>query len=54
MAKAKESMTEQILETIENMFRMEIENADKSFSEFRMSVNIEGNNVARLEKGSVP
>ncbi len=50
VAKAKESMTEQILETIENMFRMEIENADKSFSEFRMSVNIEGNNVARLEE----
>lgn len=49
-AKAKESMTEQILETIENMFRMEIEKADKSFSEFRMSVNIEGNNVARLEE----
>lgn len=50
VAKAKESMTEQILETIENMFRMEIENADKSFSEFRMSINIEGNNVARLEE----
>lgn len=49
-AKAKESMTEQILETIENMFRMEIEKADKSFSEFRMSVNIEGNNIARLEE----
>lgn len=49
VAKAKVSMTEQILETIENMFRMEIENADKSFSEFRMSVNIEGNNIAKLE-----
>ncbi len=49
VAKTKAAMTEQILETIEQMFRMEIGKADKCFVEFRMSVNIEGNNIARLE-----
>lgn len=49
VAKNKARMTEEILETIDNMFRMELENMDRSFSEFRMSVNIEGNNIAKLE-----
>lgn len=50
VAKSKEQMTAEILKTIEAMFRMEIENTDKSFSEFRMSVNIEGKNVLKLEE----
>lgn len=49
VAKTKIEMTAQILETVESMFRMEIENVDKSFSDFRMSVNIEGKNVYMLE-----
>lgn len=49
VAKNKAQMTEQILETIDHMFRMELENVDRSFSEFRMSVNIEGNNILKLE-----
>ena len=49
VAKNKAQMTEQILETIDCMFRIELENVDRSFSEFRMSVNIEGNNILKLE-----
>lgn len=49
VAAAKENMTEQILENIENIFIGELDTVDKSFADFRMSVNIDSKNIPMLE-----
>lgn len=49
VAKTKIEMTQQVLDTVERMFQIEAENVDKSFSEFRMSVNIDSKNIPLLE-----
>lgn len=49
VAKTKIEMTRQVLDTVEKMFQIEAENVDKSFSEFRMSVNIDSKNIPLLE-----
>lgn len=46
---AKEDMKAQILSSIEEIFTTELSNADKSFIDFRMSVNIDSKNIPLLE-----
>lgn len=50
VARIKEEMTGQILDTVDRMFQREVEVADKSFAEFRMSVNIDSRNIPLLEE----
>ena len=50
VAGTRDKMTEDILKTIEAIFRRELETADKTFLDFRMSVNIEGRNMPLLEE----
>lgn len=49
VANTKEKMKEQILENVEKMFIMELDSADKSFADFRISVNIDKRNIPKLE-----
>lgn len=48
--RTKTEMTYQILDTVERMFRQEMESADRSFADFRISVNIDSKNVPLLEE----
>lgn len=50
VSQIKSEMTLRILDTVDRMFRQEIESADKAFAEFRISVNIDGRNVPLLEE----
>ncbi len=50
VARTKTDMTAQILDTVEEMFRLELENVDRSFIDFRMSVNIDSRNIPVLEE----
>lgn len=50
VAGTKKQMTAQIMDTIDEIFRREREAADKTFSDFRMSVNIDGKNIPLLEE----
>jgi len=49
VAKTKIEMTQRVLDTVERMFQIEVENVDKSFSGFRMAVNIDSKNIPLLE-----
>ena len=49
VAKTKSEMTGEILGTVEAMFKRELDTADRTFLDFRMSVNIEGRNIPLLE-----
>lgn len=46
----KQGMIDEILQTIDSIFRRELETADKSFVEFRMSVNIDSKNIPAIEE----
>lgn len=48
--KTKEDMTEQILDAVEQIFTKELESADKTFTNFRMAVNIDSKNIPLLEE----
>ena len=50
VARTKVEMTDRILDTVERMFLRELDIVDKSFSEFRMSVNIDSRNIPLLEE----
>lgn len=50
IAKTRVGMTARILDTVEKMFQQEVESVDRSFSEFRMSVNIDSKNIPALEE----
>ena len=50
VAGTRQQMTEEILGTIEAIFRRELDTTDKTFLDFRMSVNIEGRNIPLLEQ----
>lgn len=50
VAGTKEKMTEQILGTVEAIFKRELETTDKTFLDFRMSVNIDSKNIPLLEE----
>ena len=43
-------MLADILKTIDEIFNRELTLVDKSFSEYRMSVNIDGKNIPVLEQ----
>lgn len=49
IAGTKDKMISEILDTIEAIFRRELETADKTFLDFRMSVNIDSKNIPLLE-----
>lgn len=46
----KQEMTTQILDTVETIFKRELSLADKTFADFRMSVNIDSQKVPFLEE----
>lgn len=46
---AKEDMKAQVLSSVEEIFVTELSNADKSFVDFRMSVNIDSKNIPLIE-----
>lgn len=48
--KTKEDMTEQILDAVEQIFTKELESADKTFTNFRIAVNIDSKNIPLLEE----
>lgn len=50
VSQTKEQMTDQILETIDAIFKRELDSADKTFLDFRMSVNIDARNIPLLEE----
>ena len=50
VAQIKEQMFKEVMEVIDNIFSREMELADKSFMEFRMSVNIDSQNIPVLEQ----
>lgn len=45
----RDEMTEQILQTVTEIFNRELHSADNSFAEFRMTVNIDSKNIPQLE-----
>lgn len=49
VSRTKNQMTDQIMETIDAIFKRELESADKTFLDFRMSVNIDAKNIPLLE-----
>lgn len=50
VAQIKEQMIKEVMEVIDDIFGREMELADKSFLEFRMSVNIDSKNIPVLEQ----
>jgi uncharacterized protein YacL len=50
VADTKQQMTAQILETIDAIFKRELDSTDKTFLDFRMSVNIDSKNIPLLEE----
>lgn len=48
--RTKQEMTAQIMGTIDKIFKRELDDADKAFLDFRMSVNIEAKNIPLLEE----
>lgn len=46
----KEELTEQVLSTVEDLFQAELGKMDKTFADFRKSVNIDGKNIPILEE----
>lgn len=50
VSNTKEKMVSEILEAIDGIFRRELSTADKSFLDFRMSVNIDSRNIPVLEE----
>lgn len=48
--RTKVEMTAQILDTVDEMFCLELENVDRTFVDFRMSVNIDSKNIPVLEE----
>ena len=53
VAQIKEQMIKEVMEVIDSIFGRELELADKSFMEFRMSVNIDSKNIPVLEQKMV-
>lgn len=50
VSRTKEQMTDRIMETIDAIFKRELDSADKTFLDFRMSVNIDARNIPLLEE----
>jgi uncharacterized membrane protein len=50
VSRTKEEMVVQIMDTIDSIFRQELEAADRTFADFRLSVNIDGNNIPLLDE----
>ena len=50
VAQTRNQMADQILATIDEIFRRELDTVDKTFVDFRMTVNIDGRNVPLLEE----
>ena len=50
ISKTRSEMVADILKTIDEIFNRELALVDKSFSEYRMSVNIDGKNIPVLEQ----
>ena len=50
VSKNRTAMTEEILSTIEAIFKRELDTADKTFLDFRMSVNIDSQKIPLLEE----
>lgn len=50
VSKNRTAMTEEILNTIEAIFKRELDTADKTFLDFRMSVNIDSQKIPLLEE----
>ena len=46
----KEELTEQVFSTVEDLFQAELGKMDKTFADFRKSVNIDGKNIPILEE----
>lgn len=49
VAQIKEEMTEQVMQTVTEIFDREVRSMDNSFKDFRMAVNIDSRNIPLLE-----
>ena len=49
VAQIKEEMTEQVMQTVTEIFDREVRSMDNSFRDFRMAVNIDSRNIPLLE-----
>lgn len=50
VSKTREQMVTQIMDTLDSMFKQELEAADRAFADFRLSVNIDGRNIPLLDE----